>query len=173
MDGVGVLKSAFGGAHMWYRGTAADVSTAQANTVPPGVGHPIGALMAHVLHCEDFMLNTAVQGNRTLWERDGWSAKVGGAMMVELPKPISGHVYQYDPKAMSEYAEAVFANTQGFLDSLKDSDLERELELVQFGFPDNMSLGVFLTTMLLGNTYAHTGEISSLKGWLGAKGYPF
>jgi hypothetical protein len=27
--------------------------------------------------------------------------------------------------------------------------------------------------MLLGNAYAHTGEISALKGMLGSKGYPF
>jgi hypothetical protein len=94
-------------------------------------------------------------------------------MIVDLPTPVKGRGYECDPKAMSKYAEAVFANTDAFLDSLKDSDLEREVELVQFGLPNNMSLGTFLTTMLLGNTYAHTGEISSLKGWQGAKGYPF
>ena len=164
MDGVEVLKSAFGGAHMWYQGTVEDVSAAQTNTVPPGVVHPIGELMAHILHCEDFMLNTAIQGNPTLWERDGWGAKLGGEVIVDLPIPVKGHAYECDPKAMSEYAEAVFTNTDAFLDGLKDSDLEREIELVQFGFPNNMSLGTFLTTMLLGNTYAHTGEISALKG---------
>jgi len=173
MDGVGVLRSAFGGAHMWYRGTVADLSAAQANTVPRGVVHPIGELMAHILHCEDFMVNRAIQGTPPLWERDGWEAKLGGEMVVDLPEPVKGRSYQCDPKVMSEYAQAVFANTDAFLGSLKDSDLERELELVQFGFPSNMSLGTFLTTMLLGNTYAHTGEISSLKGFLGKKGYPF
>lgn len=173
MDGVGVLKSAFGGAHMWYQGTVVDVTEAQANTVPPAVLHPISELMAHILHCEDFMVNTAIQGKRSLWERDGWGAKLGGEMVVDLPVPVKGRAYRCDPKAMANYAEAVFANTGAFLDSLKDSDLKRNLELVQFGFPNNMSLGVFLTTMLLGNTYAHTGEISALKGLLGAKGYPF
>lgn len=173
MDGVGVLKSAFGGAHMWCQGTIADVTAAQANAVPPGVVHRIGELMAHILHCEDFMVNTGIQGQRSLWERDGWGAKLGGEMLVELPIPGKGRAYQYDPKAMCEYGEAVFANTDAFLDSLKETDLERELDLVQFGFPNNMTVGTFLTTMLLGNTYAHTGEISALKGWLGAKGYPF
>ena len=89
MDGVGVLRSAFGGAHMWYRGTVADLSAAQANTVPPGVAHPIGELMAHILHCEDFMVNTAVQGNPPLWERDGWEAKMGGEMVVGRKYPCS------------------------------------------------------------------------------------
>ena len=173
MDGIGVLKSAFGGAYMWYQGTVADVTEAQANTVPPAVLHPIGELMPHILHCEDFMVNTAIQGKRSLWERGSCGAKLGGEMVVDLPIPVKGRAYRCDPKAMAEYAEAVFANTDAFPDSLKDSELKRDLELVQFGFPNNMGLGAFLTTMLLGNTYAHTGEISALKGLLGAKGCPF
>lgn len=128
MDGVEVLKSAFGGPHMWYQGTVEDVNATQANAVPPGVVHPIGELMAHVLHCEDFMVNTAIQGSPTLWERDGWAEKLGGEVMVDLPMPVKDRAYACDPKAMSEYAEAVFANTDTFLDSLKDSDLEREIE---------------------------------------------
>ncbi|MSQ15433.1 MAG: hypothetical protein EXR50_06175 [Dehalococcoidia bacterium] len=74
---------------------------------------------------------------------------------------------------MAEYAKVVFANTDSFLGSLKDSDLEREIDLLQFGFPNNMTMGAFLGQMLLGNTYAHTGEISALKGVMSMKGYPF
>ena len=81
--------------------------------------------------------------------------------------------YKCNPKDMAEYAQVVFANTDSFLAGLKDADLEREINLVQFGFPENGALGEFLTQALLGNTYAHTGEISSLKGSLGKTGYPF
>ena len=120
------------------------------------------------------MLNTAVQGKPTLWERDHWGAKLGGEMMVDMTgQSGKGRSHKWDPKGMSEYATAVFANTDAYLSSLKDGDLEREINLVPFGFPNNMSLGTFLTTMLLGTTYAHTGEISALKGCVGAKGYPF
>jgi len=171
MDGVTAIKSAFTGAHDWYLGTVADVGADQANAVPPGIAHTIGALIAHILHCEDFMLNTAVEGKPPLWESDGWGAKLGGALMVDLDE--SARSYKCNPGQMAEYAKAVFANTDGVLGNLKDSDLDRELDLVQFGFPGNMTLGAFLTQMLLGNTYAHTGEISSLKGSMSIKGYPF
>ncbi|MBM3946881.1 MAG: DinB family protein [SAR202 cluster bacterium] len=170
MNGVAVLKSAFAGAHDWYLGTVADITAEQANTVPPGVAPPIGALIAHILHDEDFMLNTAVQGKPPIWERDGWRAKLG-EMIVDQGQ-AAARDYRCDPEQMAEYAKTVFANTDAFLAGLKDG-APREVELVPYGFPNNMTLGAFLTQMLLGNTYAHTGEISSLKGSMSMKGYPF
>jgi hypothetical protein len=172
MESVEVLKNAFGGAHMWYQGTVADVTEEQANTVPPGVTHPIGGLMAHILHCEDFMINQVILGKPPLWERDGWKERVGGEMMLGEDVDTA-RAYTCNLPAMLDYGQAVIANTEAFLANLETTDLDRELNLVPLGFPNNMTAGVFLTTMLLGNTYAHTGEISCLKGSLGKKGYPF
>ncbi len=118
------------------------------------------------------MVNTAVLGKPAIWEQGGWATKIGGPMMLNTDE-ATARAYKCNPKDMAEYAQVVFANTDGFLAGLKDGDLEREINLVQFGFPNNMSLGDFLTQALLGNTYAHTGEISSLKGSLGKSGYPF
>jgi len=173
MNAVGVLKSAFAGAHMWYQGTVADLTEEQANIVPPGVAHPIGELTAHILHCEDVMINQVIWGKPPLWEQDGWKVKVGGDLMVDHPDAVAARAYRCNLPAMLAYGEAVFANTEAFLEGIEDGDLDRELELVSLGFPSNMTVAVFLTQMLLGNTYAHTGEISSLKGSLGKKGYAF
>lgn len=97
MDGVTALKSAFAGAHDWYLGTVADVGAEQANTVPPGIANPIGALITHILHCEDFMINTAVQGQPLLWERDGWAARLGGGLMVDLEQSAA-RAHKCDPQ---------------------------------------------------------------------------
>jgi hypothetical protein len=172
MNGVAALRSAFSGAHMWYWGTVSDVGAESANWVPPGVCHPIGALMAHILHSEDFMINTALEGAPPLWERDGWGATIGGGMLLDQESQTS-RAYTCDPEQLAEYARAVFANTDAVLSSYSDGDLDRELNLVQFGFSSNMTAGAFLSQMLLGNTFAHTGEISALKGILSMKGYPF
>jgi hypothetical protein len=172
MDGVGSLRSAFGGAHFWYEGTVENVTPELANTVPDGIAHPIGSLMAHIIQSEDFMLNVAVLGKQSLWERDGWAARVGGPLLLDQENEVS-RSYRCDPEKLADYAKAVFANTDAVLSGLTDADLDREVKLTDFGLPNNMTLGAFLTTMLLGNTYAHTGEISSLKGSLGRKGYPF
>ena len=170
MDSVSVLKNAFGGAHMWYQGTVADVTGEQANAMPPGVSQPIGALVAHILHCEDVMINQVIRGEQPIWERDGWKDRAGGEMMLDMPAERS---YKVNLPEMLAYGQAVMASTDSFLGGLKPDDLDRELNLIPLGFPSDMTMGAFLTQMLLGNTYAHTGEISCLKGSLGSKGYPF
>lgn len=171
MESTGAVKKAFGGAHMWFDGTVADISTEQANLAPPGSAHPIGALMAHVLQCEDGMLTGVIMGKQSLWERGGWEAKVHLPMLIDLPADSRG-AGRCDPGQLRDYGKAVFAQTDAYLASLTPADLEKEVDLSAAGL-GKMLLADFLLTMLLGNTYAHTGEISALKGIQGAKGYPF
>jgi hypothetical protein len=172
MDGIAAIQSAFMGAHTWYWGTVGDVGSQQANHVPPGACHPIGALMAHILNAEDFMINTLIKGQPTIWERDGWGGTFGTDMLLAQEASVA-RAYTCDPAQMAGYARAVFANTDAVLGSLSEADLDRELDMKAIGFPQNMPMGAFLTQMLLGNTYAHTGEISALKGTLDMKGFPF
>lgn len=172
MDGVDAIKSAFSGAHMWYQGTVAGLTEDQANAVPPGISLPIGALMAHILHCEDAMINQVILGKPAVWDQDGWKDRVGGDMLLDID-PAAGRAYKANLGPLNQYGQAVLASTDMFLAGLDAKQLDRELNLVPLGFPSNMTMGAFLTQMLLGNTYAHTGEISCLKGSIGEKGYPF
>jgi hypothetical protein len=125
---------------MWYEGTVGDVTDEQANVVPPGVTHPIGALMAHVLQCEDVMINQIILGKAPVWEQGGWKEKVGGELMLDLDEE-TGRAYRCKTSAMSAYGKAVFASTDAFLAALSDDELNRELELVPLGFPSNMTVG--------------------------------
>jgi hypothetical protein len=74
-----------------------------------------------------------------------------------------------DLSALHAYAQAVFAATDEYLASLNDEALDRSMDLGSLG---QFTLGSFLTTMLA-NVNWHTGEIACLKGFQGAKGYPF
>lgn len=171
MNSSEAVKTAFAGAHMWFDGTAADIGADQANEGPPGTCHPIGALMAHVLQCEDVMLSSFVMGGKaSLWERE-WGAKLGVPLLVEFPAEPD-RTARFDPAALRDYGKAVFAQTDAYLETLGSDGLERELDLTAAGM-GKMPVATFLLTMLLGNTYAHTGEISTLKGLRGAKGFPF
>ena len=170
MNGVEVFRTAFGGAHNWFNGTVADVSDAQANSVPPGIVHPIGELAAHILHSEDGLLSV-IRGTRPIWETDGYGDKLGLAMMMGQDNEVA-RAYRVSPAQLTEYASKVFAQTDAYLASLTDADLDREVDLTPAGM-GKMPLAAFLATALLGNTYAHTGEISALKGLHGEKGYPF
>ncbi len=171
MDAIDAVKTAFGGAHMWFDGTAGDVSGAQANYVPPGSSHSIGELMAHILHCEDGMLTSFLMGTQPIWEREGWGAKLGLTMLIDLPPEPAGS-FKCDPGLLRDYGKEVFAQTDLYLAGLTPADLDREIDLTAAGM-GKMPLASFLLTMLLGNTYAHTGEISVIKGLQGSKGYPF
>ena len=171
MDSIEVLKMAFDSAHNWYQGTVAGMTAEQANELPPGITHPISELMAHILHSEDGMLNMFVRGEQPIWERDGWDKKLGLPMMLGQQNEAA-RAFRCDPQPLEEYAQTVFANMDDYLSSLTPADLDREVDFTSIGL-GKMPLGRFLLTMVLGNTFAHTGEISALKGLRGEKGYAF
>jgi uncharacterized damage-inducible protein DinB len=171
MDAIEAIKLAYAGSHQWYQGTIADVTPDAANNVPEGEAHPIGYVAAHILHCEDVMINSALQGKPSIWERDGWNDKLGISVALDQPTE-SARAYRCDPLKLNEYAQLVYKNTEAYLDSLRADDLDQEVDLTEAGI-GKMGRGAFLLTMLLGNNYAHTGEISALKGIMGKKGYPF
>ena len=171
MNAIDAIKLAYAGSHQWYQGTVGDVTADAANQVPDGVAHPIGAIAAHIIQCEDVMINAALQGKPSIWERDGWGAKLGLSLMVDQ-ETNAARSYKCDPRELSEYAEAVYKNTDAYLSALRQEDLDKEVDLTAAGM-GKMGVGAFLLTALLGNNYAHTGEISALKGIMGKKGYPF
>ncbi|MFN8638296.1 MAG: DinB family protein [Dehalococcoidia bacterium] len=167
MNGPQAFAAAFAGGHMSFNGTVADVTEEQAKSLPPGVVHPIGELVAHVLHTEDVMINQ-LQGKPPIWESEAWGSRLGLGMMA-LHDRETARAYQATPAQLAEYGQKVFANTDAYLAGLTDADLDREVNVI--GRPQKV--GEVLGGLVLGNTYAHTGEISALKGLHGAKGYPF
>ena len=96
-----------------------------------------------------------------------------GLASVALDQPTeAARAYRCDPLKLNDYAQTVYKSTEAYFDGLRPEDLDNEVDLSAAGM-GKMGLGQFLLTMLLGNNYAHTGEISALKGILGKKGYPF
>jgi hypothetical protein len=115
------------------------------------------------------MINGMLQGQPSIWERDGWGEKLGVPNVARHTQDVA-RGFKCDVAALKPYQEAVYASTQAYLDSLSDADLDRELE-GPGGRP--MTVADALTNALVGNVLAHTGEISALKGVQGAKGYAF
>ncbi|NUQ38499.1 MAG: DinB family protein [Caldilineales bacterium] len=170
MDSIALLKTALDASHRWYLGTVDGLTEAQANFVPPGTAHPIGELAAHILQSEDGIVNM-LQGQPPLWVRDGWGERLG-LPMVMRQDPEVARAFRCQPGDLADYGQAVYANTEAFLSGLRPDDLDRDVDLSAMGI-GTVKLGYVLTGMLLGNTFAHTGEISALKGVQGLRGYPF
>jgi uncharacterized damage-inducible protein DinB len=168
MDAVDALTRAINASHQWYQGTVADVTSEQANYLPSGTAHPIGELAAHIVQGEDGIINGMLLGEQTVWEQGGWEQKLGIPNMQRLDKE-SARSFKCEVSALKEYTDAVYASTEAYLSGLQPSDLDREID----GPGGKMTVADVIGMFLLGNTFAHTGEISALKGLQGAKGYPF
>ena len=77
-----------------------------------------------------------------------------------------------DLDAARQYAQAVYANTDAYLATLKLEDLDRSIDLTAQGM-GVWTLGAFLLTFLFGHIRDIMGEVSALKGLKGLQGYPF
>ena len=78
---------------------------------------------------------------------------------------------QFDLAALRQYGAAVYAATDLVLDRLGEATLARSLDLSAMGIGAR-SVAWLLTTGWVTNVKLRCGEISCIKGLLGARGYP-
>jgi hypothetical protein len=171
MNGVAVLRACFGQAHNILEAAIADCDAATLHHFSSGskIG-TIASIYVHTLFDEDMMINSLLRGKATIFQSDGWSAKVG----FEMPSPQasldwSARLRVNDLAAVRAYAAAVYGQTDAFLAGLGDADLDREIDF----FGQKQPMGQFLAGILQWHAISHQGEISALKGVLGQTGLPF
>lgn len=138
------------------------VAPQQAHWAPPGKANPISACYAHVVLGEDFVINTVLKGGAPM-AATSWAGKTG---LSEMPPMGPGDWFQWGRKVkcdialLRKYAQAVYANSDAYIASLKEQDLERKV---------NSPIGQQTVMWLLcngaiGHIHEFTGEISCLKG---------
>jgi DinB family protein len=165
--------------HWYLDGTMADVTSEQAHYAPPGRANPIGATFAHLVCSEDLIVNGMLRQQAPL-SASSHAGRTGLSEPMPMPgSPDWGEAYgawarrvRVDLATLKSYAEAVYGSTDAYLASLSDSDLDRELDLTAVGF-GQQKLAWMLNLLVLNHIGTETGEISTLKGIQGAKGYPF
>jgi hypothetical protein len=138
--------------------------------VPPGQANPIGALYAHALLSEDGIVNGMLKGAAPRYASEGDT--VGAArpqMNLELEW---ARTLTPDLAALRRYKDAVVADVNAYLDTLSETDLDRELDLTAHGL-GHRNIAWALNALVAGHLNNMAGEISALKGTQGLKGYPF
>ncbi len=166
-DARGVLES-----------TMADVTEKQAHFLPPNAALPIGALYAHVIVSEDWTIQSILKKATTLAQ--GLYATNSG---ISEPMPAPGEGWEekhrtwarsvnIDLPKLKEYAQAVYAATDEYLASLTEEDLDRPVDLTSIG-GSQVTLSWLIGNYVIIHTANITGEISTIKGIQGLKGYPF
>ncbi|MCB0082208.1 MAG: DinB family protein [Caldilineaceae bacterium] len=164
---ISLLRTQYKEAAGWLEGTMAGVTSAVAQYAPGGHATPIAGHIAHILSGLDFFVVGQVAGKAPLI-----ASTFAGKTGISEPPPQGDstewmNTVKIDAEAIQAYSKAVFAAVDDYLSTLNDSDLAREIEL-PFG---KFSVGWVFNIMLM-NTYCHTGEISTIKGLQGLKGYP-
>lgn len=140
-------------------------------TLPGANIESIGAIYAHIVFGEDYLVHGMLQGKPTLYESDGWQAKLGVKSPGVPPAITDEWAKQVKiDDGFKDYAKAVFAATDSYLANASDAEMDREMQTQFFG---KQKAGWLASTILGTHAPGHAGEIAALKGVQGLKGLPF
>jgi hypothetical protein len=165
------LKASHGALEQTMEGVTEEV----AHFMPPGTANPIAGTYAHLIFSEDLFMHGFLRKTSPLLETI-FKDKTGASEMhptdwkVEYPRWLKE--VHLDMKQFQEYAKAVFADTEKYILSLSDTDLEKEVDMSAFGM-GNKKVYDFIANIISGHVYGIMGEVAVLKGIQGLKGYPF
>lgn len=148
-----------------------DLTSEHAHAVPPGIANPIGSTYAHAVAGTDAAINILVAGRAPLFTTT-WAGRTGISQPQWHQSQQWARSVQIDLPVLREYAAAVFAAADAFIAALDVAGLERELDLTADGI-GVQNVSWVLSALVTGHVNNMAGEISALKGTLGAKGYPF
>ncbi len=171
MDVISFLSMDAQSAHWVFNGTTADVTEDNLHQAPSANEATVASAMAHVVFAEDSIVQGMFQGKPPL-AMSSFAGKTGisDPQMFNSPEWVKS--VRLDLPQFREYANGVFAATDQYIASLKESDLDRELDMTQQGM-GKVSLGWGFSMLVIGHMRDICGEISAIKGAQGSKGYPF
>ena len=171
MDALTFARFALKNVHKNFRKTVEDVTPEDAHWIPPGVAHPIGSRYAHLVLDEDFQVCTCLQRVLTQYQSN-FKGRTGISEEI-FPQSLEwARRVKIDLPKLGIYREAVFSATEKYFDELTDADLTRVIDISDLGY-GKPTLSVFLSEFVIAHCNTLMGEISTLKGLLGKKGYPF
>ena len=174
MTTVSLLREQFVDARGFFEATLDDVTAEQAGWPPAGQALPIAAHVAHVLASQDMALHGLLEGSAPL-AATSWAGRAGFATPPPFGPGRSWAAWardtRFDLAALRRYGAAVYAATDRLLERLDEQALARALDLSAMGL-GTRSVAWLLTTGWVTNVNLHCGEISCIKGLLGARGYP-
>ncbi|MFN2153575.1 MAG: DinB family protein [Anaerolineales bacterium] len=173
MNTVELTQYALGNAFSILDQVVSDLTQEQADWRPPGIANPIGATYWHTISSVDDIVHSWLREEAPLRQTAGWQEQV---LTASVPEPAEGEdVLAYmrevrvDLALLHAYSKVVAEAVQAWLASLKPEELERKFQ-TPIG---ELSVDQVLETFIIWHVNAHCGEIATLKGCQGVKGYPF
>ncbi|MGB2694486.1 MAG: DinB family protein [Dehalococcoidia bacterium] len=140
------------------------------NKNPDGTVTSIASIYAHTVFAEDTIVHGMLQGKPTLYQTGGWDGKASVASTGDpTMNPDWAKTVKMDYPAFRDYASAVFAATDAYLDNVSDADLQKKVQTPAGEQTAEWTIAAILAT----HAPQHAGEIAALKGVEGMKGLPF
>ena len=164
MSTVDFIKGGLDFAHRAFA-DARNGTDEQLHFVPPNGSHSIAWCLWHTARVEDVIINARALGREPIWNEE-WARRTGlpaeGAGAGQSEEEAQG-LHIDDMGAFTEYQEAVWASTKGFLDGATDADLEREVPARE----GTETIAQAISLHMIGHFNGHRGEINTLRGMQG------
>ncbi len=176
MTALELIKLELKDARITFEDTVRDVSIEMLGKDPGGMALPLEAAIAHLILFEDLLIQKFLAGKAPLYE-SSYLEKTGlSSLMPNLDENWSKNHLDWakslkmDLSSFNSYKQAVYEATDSYINSLKEEDMEKEIDMGAFG---KHKVAPLLFNFIIAHTLSLTGEISAAKGVQGQKGYAF
>lgn len=164
MDAVTYAKKALKQSFGLFNMVADGMTDEQYNWQPEGTANSIAKSHVHAMSSVDFFISGTLKGEQMQWPAFALANGLPGN-----PTEIWAYTGAIPLAAMKEYGASVQNAALEYVDSLKESDLDREIDTPFFG---KQTLA-FLVMLAGTHSVGHGGDMSAVKGLRGLKGLPF
>jgi hypothetical protein len=149
-----------------------DLTDEQLHSRPLGKGNPIAFTFWHAVRNEDLVMNLLLQKKPPVWNAEGWDKKFGmdpRAQGTGMSAEQAAALRIPNLADFLNYSDKVFKASEAYLETLKETELDR---VEEFKFLGKRSFGSVIGDVVLTHVSGHLGEIWYVKGLLGLKGSP-
>jgi uncharacterized damage-inducible protein DinB len=165
MSTVDYIKNSLAFTHRGFT-DATNGTDEQLHFVPERGSHSIAWCLWHTARVEDLIINVRSRGADQVWNED-WAERIGlpfEGMGTGMSDDDAQGIRIKNLDAFREYQRAVWDQTEQFLSSASDADLERDVP-TPGGETETVGQGIFLH--MVGHFNGHRGEINTLRGMQG------
>jgi hypothetical protein len=171
LDFKAFVQNQFQFTHGTMEQVVADLGGMLNSKMPGATINSPGAIYAHAVVAEDFIVNAMIMGGTPLFISGGWAQKTG---VPAPPGPQATNEWaesiNMNLAPFREYAAAVYANTGKVVAEMSDA---KAAEVIDTPFGSKQPRLEFLANLGVTHAWGHMGEIAALKGVKGLKGLPF
>ena len=164
MDAITYAKQGLERTFSLFNNIADGMTPEQYNWHPAGTANSIARSHVHAMTSVDFFISGTLAGAEM-----GWKTFAAANGLPANPMEIWSFTGQVPLAAMKAYSQGVQKAAIDYVASLKDADLDREVETSFFG----KQTAAFMIGLAGIHAMGHAGDMSAVKGLQGLKGLPF